>query len=130
MTIASACPTSSIVTRKRESCARGGHKTNRVESNSAAIASVRPLRCHSAGIVRIDVSYDAMHHAGGGVIGITANGRAETVCTTPSIQAMIQELRLATACASGAHQKSASCVAPSAIVAATHGTIAKLAIGA
>ena len=75
-------------------------------------------------------SYSAMHHAGGGDIGITANGSEDTVCTTPSIQAINHELRLANACASGAHHDIASCAAPSAIVTATHGTIAKLATGA
>src|SRR5579862_127311 len=68
-----------------------------------------------------------MHHAGAGVIGIDAPGSVAIVRTLASIQANGHELRLAQACANGAHHASASCSAPSAIVNATHGTTARLA---
>ena len=48
-------------------------------------------------------------------------GSAADVSTTPSIHASSHELRFAHACASGAHHASASCAAPSAIVAADAG---------
>src|SRR5271165_6741843 len=68
-----------------------------------------------------------MHHAGAGVTPITAPGRPLTIRTQPSIHAKSHELQFAHACASGAHHASASCAAPSAIVTATHGTIARFA---
>jgi hypothetical protein len=68
-----------------------------------------------------------MHHAGAGVIGITAAGRVLTVWMTPSIHASNHELQLAQAWANGVHHASASCAPPSAMVAATQGTTARLA---
>src|SRR5260370_42402639 len=68
-----------------------------------------------------------MSHGGGGFMGIRAAGRLANVFTTPSINASSQELRFARACASGAAQANASSAAPSAVVAATHGRIARLA---
>ncbi len=90
--------------RKRWSTARGGHNTNTVEMRdevrrrSCAGRSARE-RVPRPGLRRSA----AMHHAGAGVIAMTAPGSALIVCTTASIHARSQESAFAIACASGAH---------------------------
>ncbi len=101
--------------------------TNPAVTASAATAAVRAPSRKSSGAATSAASYPRIDHAGAGVIAIRASGNAGSVRTIPSIHASSHELRFATACASGADHVSASCAAPSAMIAATHGTTARLA---
>ena len=69
-----------------------------------------------------------MHHAGAGVIATAAPGRlAQRLAPHRASSSAGHALRFAQRLPSGAHHSIANCNAPSAIVAATHGTTARFA---